>query len=107
MQIHVRVCVLNACTLYIVGIYGYVILKDGVVEREEETVDRLKNMVRSHIGGFAVPETLLVCVHVIQVVVHVRTLCTCMFIHVYTCTCNACARVYYKGDFCMLISESE
>ena len=42
------------------GIYGYVILKDGVMDSEEEVISRLRNMVRTQIGGFAVPDTLLV-----------------------------------------------
>ena len=42
------------------GIYGYVILKDGVTESEEEVNDGLRNIVRTQIGGFAVPEVLLV-----------------------------------------------
>ena len=42
------------------GIYGYVILKDGVSESDEEVIKRLRNIVRSQIGGFAVPEILMV-----------------------------------------------
>ena len=42
------------------GIYGYVILKDGVSESDEEVIKGLRNIVRSQIGGFAVPEILQV-----------------------------------------------
>ena len=42
------------------GIYGYVILKDGVSESDKEVIKGLRNIVRSQIGGFAVPEILMV-----------------------------------------------
>ena len=42
------------------GIYGYVILKDGVCESDEEVIKGLRNIVRMQIGGFAVPEILMV-----------------------------------------------
>ncbi len=34
---------------------------DGVTDSEEEIVAGLKQLVREHIGGFAVPEGFLVC----------------------------------------------
>ncbi|CAI7997283.1 Acetyl-coenzyme A synthetase 2-like, mitochondrial [Geodia barretti] len=42
------------------GIYGYVILKDGVCESDEEVIKGLRNIVRMQIGGFAVPEILMI-----------------------------------------------
>ena len=42
------------------GIYGYVILKDGVCESDKEVIKGLRNIVRMQIGGFAVPEILMV-----------------------------------------------
>ena len=47
------------------GIYAYVILKDGVTDSEEVVIKALRNIVRTQIGGFAIPETFLVSVHVI------------------------------------------
>ena len=38
------------------------ILKDGVRESDEEVIEGLRDIVRTHIGGFAVPEILLVTV---------------------------------------------
>ena len=54
-----RVCTFSAL-LFGSGIYGYVILKDGVSESDEEVIKGLRNIVRSQIGGFAVPEILMV-----------------------------------------------
>lgn len=42
------------------GIYAYAILKDGVTESEEEVIEGLRNIVKTQIGSFAVPEILLV-----------------------------------------------
>ena len=39
------------------------ILKDGVTESDEEVIEGLRNIVRAQIGGFAVPEVILVMVH--------------------------------------------
>ena len=44
----------------VLGIYGYVILKDGVTESDDEIIRGLRNIVRNQIGSFAVPELLLV-----------------------------------------------
>ena len=40
-------------------------LKDGVTDSEEVVVKALRNIVRTQIGGFAIPETFLVSVPVI------------------------------------------
>ena len=74
LHVHVHVAVYCVYTLLIdmyihatgSGIYGFVILKDGVTEPEEKVNDGLRNIVRTQIGGFAVPEILLVrnvCIH--------------------------------------------
>lgn len=45
--------------LYI-DIYAFVVLKDGVVDPDTEVAEDLRQLVRKHIGGFAVPQAILV-----------------------------------------------
>ena len=40
------------------------ILKDGVTESDEEVIEGLRNIVRAQIGGFAVPEVILVMAYI-------------------------------------------
>lgn len=42
------------------GIYAFVIEKDGVTDSDEEIIEHLKQLIRKQIGGFAVPESFLV-----------------------------------------------
>ena len=42
------------------GVYAFVMLKDGVTDSELEVTKALQQLVRTHIGGFAVPEAFLV-----------------------------------------------
>ena len=42
------------------AVYAFIILKDNVTESEEEMIKRMKAIVKSQIGSFAVPEKLLV-----------------------------------------------
>ena len=46
-----------SCTL---GVYAFVILKDGVTDPEDEIIKDLQQLVRTQIGGFAVPQSFLV-----------------------------------------------
>ena len=41
-------------------IYAFVVLKDGVMDNEEGVVSDIQQLVRKHIGGFAVPQSILV-----------------------------------------------
>ena len=41
-------------------IYAFIVLKDGVKDSEEGVSSDIRKLVRKHIGGFAVPETVLV-----------------------------------------------
>ena len=52
--------IVGGLLLFASGIYGYVILKDGVSESDEEVIKGLRNIVRTQIGGFAVPEIIMV-----------------------------------------------
>ena len=47
------------------GVYAFVILKDGVTDSELEVTNGLQQLVRTHIGGFAVPEAFLVRVNMV------------------------------------------
>lgn len=42
------------------GVYAFVILKDGVTDPEEEIIRDLQQLVRTQIGGFAIPQSFLV-----------------------------------------------
>jgi hypothetical protein len=42
-------------------IYSFVVLKDGVTDSDDALITDVKQLVRKHIGGFAVPEIILVC----------------------------------------------
>ena len=44
----------------LLGIYAYVILKDGVTDSEEEIKKDLIQLVKTQIGSFAVPQHILV-----------------------------------------------
>ena len=44
----------------LVDIYAFVILKDGVKDSEEDIIKDLQQLVKKHIGGFAVPQLMLV-----------------------------------------------
>ena len=46
--------------LLFTGIYAFVILKDGVVDNEDDVIANLQQLIRKHIGGFAVPQHFLV-----------------------------------------------
>ena len=41
-------------------IYAFVILKDGANDLEESVIGDLQQLVRKHIGAFAVPQSILV-----------------------------------------------
>ena len=43
-------------------IYAFVVLKDGVTDGAEAIEDSLQQLIRKHIGGFAVPQRLLVSI---------------------------------------------
>ena len=43
-----------------VGVYAFVILKNGVNEKEEEVIEGLKELVKKKIAAFAVPNAFLV-----------------------------------------------
>ena len=43
-----------------VGVYGFVILKNGVNESEGEVIEGLKELVKKKIAAFAVPNAFLV-----------------------------------------------
>ena len=51
-------------TINIIGIYAFVIEKDGVTDSEEEVIQHLKQLIRKQIGGFAVPECFLVRIYI-------------------------------------------
>ena len=42
------------------GVYAFVILKNGVADKEEEVVEGLKDLVKRKIAAFAVPNAFLV-----------------------------------------------
>lgn len=41
-------------------IFAFIVLKDGVSDSEEGVVTDIQQLVRKHIGGFAVPQLVLV-----------------------------------------------
>ena len=53
-------CTETICLLVFLGVYAYVILKDGVKVNEEKLKSDLKAMVKKSIGGHAVPEMIQV-----------------------------------------------
>ena len=46
------------------GIYAFVILKDGVTDKEENITTDLKQLVKKQIGSFAVPQEFLVSIEI-------------------------------------------
>ncbi len=44
----------------IIDIYAFIVLKDGVSDNEEGVVSDVQQLVKKHIGSFAVPQTVLV-----------------------------------------------
>lgn len=54
---------LCSCPVYVcvcADIFAFVVLKDGVSDSEEGMVADIQQTVRKHIGGFAVPQIVLV-----------------------------------------------
>ena len=42
------------------GVYAFVVLKDGVTSSNDEVETALKNLIRTQIGSFALPQAMLV-----------------------------------------------
>ena len=49
-------------SLFPIGIYAYVILKDGVDDDEQVIEEDLKKLIKTQIGSFAVPQQILVSI---------------------------------------------
>ena len=54
------------CTCLFAGVMAFIILRNGVVAKDDEIVKSLKELVTKKIAKFAIPTAFVVCFYTVQ-----------------------------------------